>query len=182
MLNFERLQKHILDNIFEAQVKLGYEGRPMSLNYTFGSLNHLLGEDLSPNDMQQALSDFAEYSLPCLGELTFTGIKNGFCITVPSEGTEYVHSRYDGGQFISKLVNGVRDHRSLGEILDIFRSVSDAVSVTETDNDEFQYLVYFENGTPDDYRYCLSVDEEIDGSVHVTYHRFIREDYDDLGF
>lgn len=182
MFNFERLEKHILDNIFEAQVKLGYEGRAMSLNYTSDSLNHLLGENLSPDRMKQALSDFSEYSAPRLGKLTFAEIRKGFYITVPPEGTKFVHSFYDGEQFISRLVEGVREHLPLEEILDIFRSFSDAVSVTEMNNGEFQYLVYFENGIPDDYRYCLSVDEEIDGSVHVTYHRFIREDYDDLGF
>lgn len=182
MPDFKRLEKNILDNIFEAQVKLGFDHRAMSLNYTSASLEHLLGEKLTPEEMRQILADFSDYSLPRLGQLTYSEIKNGFCITVPPEGTKFVHSRYDGGQFISSLVGSIREHRTLEEILDIFRRFSDSVSVTEMNNDEFKYLVYFRDGVPDDYRYCLSADEEIDGSVHVTYHRFIREDYEDLGF
>ncbi len=182
MIDFERLEKNILDNIFEAHEKLGYDGRPMSLNYTLTSLGHLLGEHLCRNDMRQALFDFAAFAQPSLGCLRYTDIKNGFCITVPSEGTEFVHTLYDGEKFISHLIKAVKSHWTAEEILELFRSFSDSISITETDNDEFQYLVYFENGDPDDYRYCLSVDEEIDGSVHVTYHRFIREDYDELKF
>ena len=52
MPDFRRLEKHILDNILEAQVKLGYEGRSMSLNYTETSLKHLLGENSSGNDLK----------------------------------------------------------------------------------------------------------------------------------
>ncbi len=182
MPDFSRLEKHILDNILEAQVKLGYEGRSMSLNYTKNSLIHLLGEKLSSEDIKQTLSDFAEYTAPRLGKLTITDIKNGFCITVPPEGTAYVHTLNDGNGFISALVEAVRQHLPLDDILAVFRKFSDSVSVTETDNDEFQYLVYFKNGIPDDYLYCLTVDQEIDGSTHVTYHRFIKEDYEDFNF
>lgn len=182
MPDFERLEKNIIDNIFEAQVKLGFDGRAMSLNYTSASLAHLLGKKFTLDTLSQVLADFSDYSLPRLGQLTYSEIKNGFCVTIPPEGTKFVHSLYDGEQFISSLVGGIREHRTPEEILDIFRSFSDNVSITEMDNDEFRYLVYFENGIPDDYRYCLSVDEEIDGSIHVTYHRFIREDYEELGF
>lgn len=182
MVDFKRLEKHIIDNIAEAQLKLGYEGRPISLNYTCSSLAHLLRTDLSQNDIQTILMDFAGYAHPHLGDLTFTPVKNGFCITIPAGGTEFVHSLYSENSFISKLISAVRDRRSLEDILNIFRSFSDSVSITKTDGDEFQYLVYFEDHTPDDYIYCLSVDEEIDGSSHVTYHRFIREDYEEFGF
>jgi len=182
MPDFRRLEKHILDNILEAQVKLGYEGRSMSLNYTETSLKHLIGDNSSGKDLKQILSDFADYTAPRFGKLTITDIKNGFCITVPPEGTAYVNTLNDGNGFISALVEAVRQHRSLDEILAVFRRFSDSVSVTETDNDEFQYLVYFTDGIPDDYLYCLTVDEEIDGSIHVTYHRFIKEDYEDFNF
>ena len=56
------------------------------------------------------------------------------------------------------------------------------MSAEEVNNGEFDYLVRFSDGIPDEYLYCLSVEEEIDGSVHVTYHRFIKEDYEELGF
>ena len=41
----------------------------------------------------------------------------------------------------------------------------------------FVFLVYFEDGIPDDYRYCLSLEGE-----HMIYHKFTPEDYEDFGF
>lgn len=182
MPDFSRLEKHISDNILEAQIKLGYEGRSMSLNYTSSSLCHLLGKKLSQEQLRKILTDFAGYTAERLGMISVSDIRNGFCITVPPEGTAYIHNLNDGKGFISSLIEAVRAHRSLDEILAVFRSFSADVSVTETDNDEFQYLIRFENGIPDDYFYCMTVDEEIDGSPHVTYHRFIKEDYEDFNF
>ena len=68
------------------------------------------------------------------------------------------------------------------EVIGLFREYSDNVAVIDMVNDEFDKLVYFTDGKPDDYRYCLVSEEEIDGSTHITYHRFIKEDYDELGF
>ena len=177
-MDFKRLEKNLTDNILEAQIKLGYDGRPMSLNYTNASLMHLTGTE----DTDSMLKEFAEYAVSRLGKLTFRSIKDGICITVPSEGTAYVHDKADKNGFISRFIDTVRSHTTVEKVLDVFREFSDDVAVQEMDNEEFQYLVYFRNGEPDDYRYCLSVEEEIDGSSHITYHRFIEEDYNDLGF
>jgi hypothetical protein len=46
-----------------------------------------------------------------------------------------------------------------------------------TTHGEFDYLVYFEDGVPDDYRYCIT-----DEGCHLIYHRFTPEDYEDFQF
>ena len=51
------------------------------------------------------------------------------------------------------------------------------VHVEKTTGTGFDYLVYFEDGIPDDYRYCLSLEGE-----HMIYHKFTPEDYEDFGF
>ena len=181
-MNFERLKKNLCDNIFEAQIKLGYEGRPMSLNYTLNSLNHLIRTTLDQAQMKKALGDFSRYAEPELGSVEFRTIKNGFCAVIPVKGTQFVHKDYSGGEFISEFVEAIRKRSSLDEILNVFHKFSDNVSVNAIKSDEFQYLVYFTDNAPDDYRYCLTIDEEINGSCHITYHRFIKEDYDDFGF
>lgn len=181
-MNFERLKKNLCDNIFEAQIKLGYEGRPMSLNYTLNSLNHLIGTNLDQVQMKKALDDFSSYAEPEFGSIEFRSIKNGFCAVIPVKGTRFVHKDYNGGEFISEFIETIRKRSSLNEILNVFRKFSDHVSVNAIKSDEFQYLVYFTDNVPDDYRYCLTIDEEIDGRRHITYHRFIKEDYDDFKF
>lgn len=182
-MDFERLEKNICDNVLEAQLKLGYDKRPISFNYTLSTLRNLLATDADTTDMQYALFQFRLYSEPALGELSFHEIKDGFCITVPEKGTENIHTLYDHNVLIPELVNKVREHcSSVDEVLDIFRKYSDDAVIEKKSNDEFDYLVYFKNGVPDEYYYCISVEEEIDGSLHVSYHRFIKEDYEELGF
>ena len=181
-MNYERLEKNITDNIKEAQIKLGFENRPMSFNYMLGSLNHLIGENLDTDSMKTALEDFAVNSRERLGETTFRPIKDGFCITVSAEGTAYVNS-LDGFEFIDEFVNTVRKHGiSFDDVMSVFRKYSDNVVAEKKENGEFDYLVYFADGNPDEYLYCIAMEEEIDGHIHITYHRFIREDYEDFSF
>ena len=177
-MNFERLEKNICDNIYEAQLKLGYDKRPMSLNYMSSSLMHLIGPEASI----EILEHFADYVSARLGKLSFLPIKNGFCITIPAEGTEYVHSQYNGSSFMAKLVETVRKHADTQKVLSLFREASQNVSINDINSEEFRYLAYFPDKTPDEYYYCISEEEEMDGSIHASYHRFIREDYEEFGF
>lgn len=178
-MDYKRLEKNITDNIKEAQIKLGFDSRPMSLNYTESSLKNLLSIS---GDVKSALEDFTIEVRERLGEITFRPIKNGFCITVSEKGTAYVNG-LDGFEFITELVNTVRSHGvSFDDVVSVFRKYSDNVVIEEKHNDEFDYLVYFADEKPDEYLYCIALEEEIDGHIHVTYHRFIREDYEEFGF
>lgn len=181
-MDLERLEKNLCDNIYEAQLKLGYDRRPMSFNYMLSSLRNLLGVRSSAEEMEKQLAEFSAFVSPRLGNISFRSIRDGFCITVPEAGTAYVNSRHEGGEFISGLVSAVREHRDADSVLELFRKASPEVCITVHDNDEFKYLAYFPDGKPDEYYYCISSEEEIDGSCHASYHRFIREDYEELGF
>lgn len=181
-MNYKRLEKNIIDNIKEAQIKLGFEKRPISFNYMLNSLNSLIGENLDYEEMKKALENFAENSREIPGEITFRPIKDGFCITVSAEGTAYVNS-LDGFEFITEFINTVRSHSvSFDDVISVFRKYSDNVVSEIKENGEFDRLVYFADGNPDEYLYCISLEEEIDGHIHITYHRFIKEDYEKLGF
>ena len=180
-MTFERLEKNIFDNIYEAQLKLGYDQRPMSLNYTNSSLCHLIGIN-DTAQLQHLLESFADSVTQKLGKLTFRSTQNGFCITISAEGTAYVNKHSSGKEFMKKLVEAVRNHADTEMILGIFKKASENVSITELNNDEFRYLVFFPDMAPDEYYYCISEEEEMDGSIHASYHRFIREDYEELGF
>lgn len=177
-MNFERLEKNITDNIKEAQLKLGFDNRPISLNYMENSLKNLLRTD----DLRNALEKFSVYVRERLGDVTFREIKGGYCLTISATGTSYINS-IGGYEFLTEFINTVRKHGvSVEEVFSVFKKYSDNTIIEEKHNDEFDYLVYFADGTPDEYIYCLAVEEEIDGHMHITYHRFIREDYEELGF
>ena len=174
-MNFERFEKNLIDNIKEAQLKLGYDNRPMSLNYMTASLKNLIGEDITDN----LLSEFSEYALPRLGNLTFHPIKDGICITIPAEGTSYVNS-LSGYDFLAELIKIVSSHASLEEVTAVFGKYSDNVVIEESAGEEFDLLVYFPDKAPDEYFYCLAAEPCISGGCHAMYHRFIREDYEEM--
>ncbi|MDE6679556.1 MAG: DUF3877 family protein [Ruminococcus sp.] len=178
-MDYARLEKNITDNIKEAQIKLGFDGRPMSLNYMESSLKKLLDTD---GDIKSALENFSGYASERLGKIIFREIKGGFCITISEKGTSYVHN-LDGFEFITEFVNTVRRHGiSVEDVITVFGKYSDNVVIEEKHNGEFDYLIYFADKVPDEYFYCIAFEEEIDGHIHVTYHRFIKEDYEEFGF
>lgn len=179
-MNSKRFEQNIIDNIREAQLKIGYDERPISFNYFSASLCHMLGTDAVDDDI---LCRFAEYAAPRLGEITYRPIKDGWCITVSAQGTAYVHNTPDKSGFLADFIAVVSCHGiTMDDVLDVFRRYSDKITVREINNDEFDLLVYFTDGVPDDYRYCLTAEPCSGGGVHVTYHRFIPEDYEDFGF
>lgn len=174
-MNFKRLEKNLIDNIKEAQLKLGYDNRPMSLNYMTASLKNLTGEDITDD----LLSAFSEYVSPRMGVLTFRPIKDGICITIPAEGTSYVNS-LSGYDFLAELIKKVSGHSPLEEVTAVFREYSDNVVIVESRSEEFDLLAYFPDKTPDEYYYCLAAEPCISGGCHAMYHRFIREDYEEI--
>lgn len=174
-MNFERLEENLIDNIKEAQLKLGYDNRPMSLNYMAASLKNLTGEDVTDD----LLSAFSEYVSPRLGKLTFRGIKDGICITISAEGTSYVNT-LSGYDFLAELIKKVSGHSSLEEVTAVFRRYSDNVVIEESSSEEFDLLAYFPDKSPDEYYYCLAAEPCISGGCHAMYHRFIREDYEEI--
>ncbi|HBB72378.1 MAG TPA: hypothetical protein DCZ71_07200 [Ruminococcus sp.] len=178
-MSFERLEKNLTDNIHEAQIKLGYSGRPMSLNYMLSTLEHLAGEPWT----EQVWERFCREVSPRLGVLTARPVSGGYCITIPPEGTAYVHEKLDGVQdFISELIETVRSHvSSADEVVGLFRKWSDSVEVCQPDSEEVDLAVRFTDGIPDEYVYCLTAEPCMDGGCHISYHRFIPEDYRELG-
>ena len=66
---------------------------------------------------------------------------------------------------------------TMDELLAIFHRHGERVHVEALHNGEFDWLVYFEDGKPDAYCYCIA-----DEGCHLTYHRFTKEDYEAFGF
>lgn len=174
-MNFERLEKNLTDNIKEAQLKLGYDNRPMSLNYMTETVENLIGGKLTDS----VLSEFAQFAKSRLGELSFRKIKDGVCITIPAEGTAYVNE-LSGYDFLAELIEAVKSHStSLDGVISIFGKYSQNAA-TKHGCEDFDVLAYFPDGDPDEYFYCLTEEPCMGGHCHVTYHRFIKEDFENL--
>lgn len=175
---FEALQQNIIDSIEEQQLKLGYLKETVRLYYPLSSLNRFLQLDCSAEGMLEVMHAFSIWSEEELGGVDVTNRGERFCIAIPPDGAEQVHQHLQSDGFLAELIKTVRNHENTWEdVLSVFQKHSDAVYVEEMENGEFNYLVYFQNGRPDDYRYCIAVEGH-----HVTYHRYTPADYEEFGF
>lgn len=180
-MDYKMLEDNLADVILEAQLKLGYEGRSMSMNYPLQSLNRLLGTSEDGEGMKRLLDGFADFAQEQLGRVEYSRHDGDiFRLCVPEKGVEYIHglSGSASSGFLAELIAQIKQPgTTMEQVLEIFRRHSDRVHVEDSDSGEFDKLVYFEDGIPDDHFYCLT-----DEGICVTYHRFTREDYTDLGF
>jgi hypothetical protein len=177
-LDFLKLEQNICDVVKEEQIKLGYRKEAIRLYYPLLSLNRFLGTDLSIEEMKKALEEFCHHMGNKIGKTEVSNAGERFCFLLYSEVSEYIytHTKHEG--FLYDFIETVSRHGvTIQEVIDQFRKYSDCVHVEKVNHGEFDYLVYFEDGYPDSFRYCLT-----DEGCHVIYHRFTVDDYNDFYF
>ncbi len=176
-MNFKKIENNIIDVIKEEQAKLGYRRETIRLYYPLSSLCHILQVQAQPEKMDDILRSFGEYTDARLGQVEVSRKKDRFCFLIPEQGAEYVHEHTDGEDFIKELVLLVDSHGcTLEQIKDLFRSKNENVDIQSIDSEEFDLLIRFKD-SDDKYYYCFK-----DEGCHIIYHRFLPEDYADLGF
>lgn len=94
------------------------------------------------------------------------------------KGAAWVHAHTNPNGFLAAFIAAIGRHGcTMDELLAVFNRYGDRVHVEELHNGEFDWLISFEDGQPDAYRYCIA-----DEGCHLTYHRFTKEDYEAFGF
>ena len=177
-LNFESLENNIIDVIKEEQIKLGYRKETIRLYYPMESINNLLGADLSVDELSKVLDEFCIYVKEHFGELVHSHNNTRFCFVIPPKGVTYVHEEIKDRKFLQEFIETIsRHHISIEDILLVFQRYSDNVICEKMSNGEFDYLIYFEQGIPDAYRYCIKFED-----CHAIYHRFTYADYVNFDF
>ena len=177
-MDYSRLEHHTTGVIQEEQIKLGYRRETIRLYYPLASLNRFLSAGLDAVQMKEALQKFAVFARERLGEIGISNTGERFCLTIPPEGVAYARQQMDGSGFLIDFIQAIQKHGcTIEEVLQTFYRHSGHVHVEKMEQGEFDYLVYFEDGIPDDYRYCIT-----DEGCHIVYHRFTREDYEELLF
>lgn len=174
-MDFSKLEQNMIDMLKEEQIKLGYRNETVRLYYPILSLNRMFQTDLDAVQMAAALREFCGLAEERFGKIEVSYAGDRFCFAIPPQGAEYVHAHMDGTEFISDLIHTVAGHAAIDEVLQQFYKHSDHVHVETVGNGEFDYLVYFEDGIPDSFRYCIT-----DEDGHINYHRFTIEDYQDF--
>lgn len=173
------LEKHIFDTVKEWQMKIGYREEDMRLYYPAESLCTLLGLDKGDTNrtLYEALEAFGEEEKEKLGALTFSNIGERYCIEVPKEGCTYIHEKVQEFAFLKLFLVAITTAGNT--IKEVERVFSDYANEHETiyrmqDKREegLGVVFYFEDARIDDAVYCVEED-----GFGLTYHRFMREDY-----
>lgn len=183
MMNFQRLEKNLIDVIAEQQIKLGYRRERVELYYPRNSLENLLGIAGHNEDIYEAVNEFALSAMPRLGRLGISNKAERFCIVIPPEGSAYVHGLMEAGDigginFLKDFLSVISRHNvTINDVVSVFVKYSSSVHVEKLEDEDFQYLIYFSDGVPDEYRYCINFE-----GCHAIYHRFTINDYNAFGF
>ena len=176
-MNYNRLETSLIDVIKEEQAKLGYMKEKISLYYPLSSLNHFFGNETDAAGMMEILKDFPSYIEEKFGEVAVSHRGDRFCFTVSEKASEYVHNNMKENEFIKALIELVGRHGcTIEEIKELFHSYSDKIITEPMDNEEFDVMIRFDDGS-DPHYYCFK-----DEGCHIIYHRFLPEDYADFGF
>ena len=177
-MNPSKLEQNLSGVIAEMVLKLGLTGVPLSLNYPCASRGRMLGVADDPQALQPALEAFFAARVGLYGAVHVEPHEDGFCLAIPAEGVARVVAQAPAAAFLRDLIHTAQTPGATADdLLAAFRRHSDRVHVEPAGNDEFDLLVYFEDGVPDDFRYCI---DQHDG--FASYHRFSREDYEAFGF
>ena len=176
-MNFDRLKKNLIAVIKESQIKLGYESMSFGVNYVTPSLLHML-DGATAEELPELLGEFCEQNKDEFGDITVMKTENGFRLDVPAKGVDYVNSTFDDNDFLVRFINEVLNPKAtVDSIVAVFKSFSDNVVVKKINTDEFDYLIYFADGKPDEFWYCIDTED-----LGMTYHRFMKDDYLDFNF
>ncbi len=177
-MNTERLLKNILDQVKEAQLKLGFAKETVRLYYPVSSLNQLLQTDAQTAEEMQALLQEGDLFQNLPGNAGYSVHAGRLEISVAPETVCYVHEQLPEPAFLKAMIDLFgRNHRPDREALrEVFGSFSDTYQLEEMpEGSDFDYVMYFPDKNPDEYYYCIK--EEMG---HTIYHRFMEEDYRQL--
>ena len=178
ILNFTNFEQMLIDLIKEEQVKLGYRSEAIRFYFPLDSLNHSFNTQFSAGEMTAALTETLAAYEGGLGPIQVSCRKDRFEFRLTNTATDYVHANTPSTGFIYDFIEVIARHGiSMDEVLQVFRRFSDKVHVERVDYDDFDYIVYFEDGVPDSYIYCMSEEGH-----HIIYHRFTKTDFEAYHF
>lgn len=170
------LLKNLMDSVYEMMLKLGEkESSGICIYYTSDLMSFLLGTE--EEEIQSKLKDFPAFAKSCIDDVNIEYLKDGrIGIKVFKSGIDKIMTLNSDRKFLKTLIEKVRDRNcSIEDIKQVFEAESSKYCCIETEGDEFQYVVYFEDSGIDEYKYCFTFD-----AMGSYYHRFTDYDFKNM--
>lgn len=174
-LNIEKLKSNIIEQVIEAQIKLGYAKETVRLYYQIESLKIILGYKKSDEELLDELKEqYADDKV----KVVFGRHKDRVEVSVMPESVEYIYRNVERPEFLEAMINlfSNNHHLELQDIEELFSRFDSSYACEKmSEGSDFDYVFYFNNKTIDEYYYCVKME-----MGHTIYHRFIKEDYEAL--
>ncbi|MBU3840604.1 MAG: DUF3877 family protein [Candidatus Ruminococcus intestinipullorum] len=163
-------KQHLYDTVKEWELKIGYQKEAMQLYYPKESLQDLLGAE--EGQLASALEKVTEELQSELGKLYISKLEdNRFCIRIPSEGVEYIHTNIATSPFLKAFLEMiVLPNTTLDDIEKLFYQFSSQVNIQKVEESARGF--WFQDETIDPYVYYIEQEE-----FGIQYHRFTRSEY-----
>lgn len=178
-MQYAFLEQMLINSIKEVQIKLGYESEAIRFYYPEKALIRAVKIDgESKEEIKAFMEGFKEYTKDRLHNVRITKSQERFCFEISPEGVEYVYRNVEDNGFLREFIKAVeKPGTTLDDILSVFGNYSKGrIICKSSDQEECDYIIFFEDASFDYYRYYLKFHEN-----HVTYHRFLLEEAVEMG-
>lgn len=178
-MNISKLITNMIDQMVEAQIKLGYSKETITLYYPLDSLNGILETVYeSGTQLAEELTEAFDKANHPLGTIQVTAQGNRIGVILPPSAGTYVHEKVEKPSFLVELIHLFEEnhHCTIEEIKALFGKYSQDFQCEKMPADgEFDYVLCFPKRDVDNYYYCIRME-----MGHTIYHRFLEEDYKKL--
>lgn len=178
---FMTLEKHVMDTMKEWQIKIGSFDSNIRLYYPKVSLCRYLNwnMDMDNEQLSKSIEKYFAEEVKYLGNVTVSAEQDRFCILVGKEGCDYVEKKVPEPEFLARFLEVLKS-QNMQDILNFFKEYArqhgTTCITTQEDEEGLETVVFFENEDVEPYVYFLDQNE-----FGITYHRFSKDDYMDLG-
>lgn len=171
----KKLERNLIDNILESEVKLGRACSSITFYYPESSLTELL--ECSIGELPLKIADFLEKEKNRLGNIVIGELsdeKGRYAVRIPAEGFDRVHQNYQPSDFMKEFVQEIRKPgNTLEGIEGLFLRYSQEILVSKVNADEWAFSFKDDNIDP----YVYHIEQNVFG---LEYHRFTKESYNKM--
>lgn len=178
---FLYLERNLEAMIHEGIVKIGYRrGEKQSIYYDYDLLVYLLNIEPEQGntrmDIMPILREFQVFIEKYWGKINIDMENNRYKFNLPANAIAYIHEKNKDNLFLSDLIGALGEKGcTLDDILKVFHKYSNEVICEESNNSEFNHVIYFEDTNIDEFKYCFTF-----GEMGRYYHRLTPFDYERL--
>ena len=167
-----KLERNLIDNILESEVKLGRTNTGITFYYPESSLTELL--ECTADELRFKTEEFSEKEKDRLGNVVIAELvneKGRFAVRIPKEGVDWVAANFRPSDFMKAFVEEIRKpNNTLAKIAEFFQSFSPEILISKVSEDEWAFSFCDDSVDP----YVYHIEQNVFG---LEYHRFTKESY-----